>query len=44
MGLNLSNKETTRRSNLLVMLFILKLYFASVDNRCKICIGLKALR
>ena len=37
-------EETTRRSSLLVMLFILKLYFASVDNRWKICIGLKALR
>ena len=37
-------KKTTRRLSLLVMLFILKLFFASVHNRCKICIGPKALR
>ena len=37
-------KKTTRRLSLLVMLFILTLFFASVDNRCKLFIGPKALR
>ena len=37
-------EETTRRLSSLVLLFILKLFFASVDNRCKICIGPKALQ
>ena len=37
-------KETTRRLSLLVMLFILTPFFASVDNRCKLFICPKALR
>ena len=37
-------KKTTRRLSLLVMLFILTLFFASVDNRCKLFICPKALR